>query len=248
LRLLGAAGLHPVSRFHLFQGAAAYLMSPAWFVLLVFWALLGRDAETNVIHYFSETNPLFPNWPPAMTHIDSAVFLLVMYAMLLAPKFTGAGIIMSHRKARRIYGGARAFVPAFLIELAFSVAYAPILMIQQTKSVARAILTKSSGWAPQRRDARAYPLRTLLSFHWLETLIGVLLCVGLASGLVSLWLSPIVFSLTFAVPLSAMSALRLSANLPKALRLESPHSLREPAILTRARAARSELATHMAAE
>jgi membrane glycosyltransferase len=61
LRLLGTRGLHPVSRFHMFQGAVAYLMSPAWFVLLVFWALLGRDADTNVIRYFNETNPLFPN-------------------------------------------------------------------------------------------------------------------------------------------------------------------------------------------
>ena len=47
LRLLATRGLHPISRFHLFQGAAASLMSPAWFILLVFWALLGRAAATN---------------------------------------------------------------------------------------------------------------------------------------------------------------------------------------------------------
>ena len=59
LRLLGTAGLHPVSRFHLFHGAASYLLSPAWFVLLIIWALLGKDSETNVIRYFNEANPFF---------------------------------------------------------------------------------------------------------------------------------------------------------------------------------------------
>ncbi len=125
LRLLHTAGLHPVSRFHLFQGAAAYLMSPAWFILLVFWALLGRDATTNVVHYFSEANPLFPNWPPAMTHIDSAELLMVMYGMLLAPKLTGALVIAAHPKAARLYGGRAAFLSAFLVEVALSIAYAP---------------------------------------------------------------------------------------------------------------------------
>jgi membrane glycosyltransferase len=64
LRLLSTRGLHPVSRFHMFQGAVAYLMPPAWILLLVFWAWLGRDADTTVIRYFNEPNPLFPNWPP----------------------------------------------------------------------------------------------------------------------------------------------------------------------------------------
>ena len=248
LRLLGTAGLHPVSRFHLFQGAAAYLMSPAWFVLLIFWALLGRDAETNVVRYFSEENPLFPSWPPSMTHIDSAVFLLVMYAMLLAPKITGAGIIFAHVKASRVYGGRLAFLSGFLVELALSVAYAPIMMIQQTKAVLRSLVSRARGWAPQRRHAHTYPLRTLVAFHWLETVLGVLLFVGLSSGLVSWWLAPIMTSLALAIPLSALSGLRLHQGWPKGLRMETPQSLREPAILRRARTAREEIAVTISAE
>jgi membrane glycosyltransferase len=242
LRLLGVAGLHPVSRFHLFQGAAAYLMSPAWFLLLVFWTLLGRDAETNVVAYFSEANPLFPNWPPAMTHLDSAVFLLVMYAVLLAPKITGAAIIALNRKAVRLYGGRLTFLQAFLSELLLSVAYAPIMMIQQTRSVLQGLLFRSGGWSPQQRKGRAYPLRTLLAFHWLESLLGLLLTAGVISGLVSLWLLPIALSLLLAVPLSALSALRVTTRMPRALRLDSPFSLREPAICIRARKERAQVA------
>jgi len=238
LRLLGTAGLHPVSRFHLFHGAVAYLLSPAWFVLLIVWALLGKDADTNVIRYFNETNPLFPDWPPAMSHIDSAVFLVIMYAMLLTPKIAGAAIIAFTPKATRVFGGHLAFLIAFLVEVALSIAYAPILMIQQTKAVLRAICTRSEPWSPQRRDARGYPLRLLIRFHWVETAVGLLLLSGLAAGLVSLWLVPIIFSLVMAVPLSALSGLNILRRTPEGLRMDSPHTLREPGIVTRARAER----------
>ena len=241
LRLLGTKGLHPVSRFHLFHGAVAYLLSPAWFVLLVIWALLGVDAETNVIRYFNEANPLFPDWPPAMSHIDSAVFLVIMYAMLLTPKIAGAVIIAATPKASRVYGGRLAFFTAFMIEVVLSVAYAPIMMIQQTKAVLRAIFTRSEPWAPQKRDAAQYPLMTLVKFHWIETLLGLLLLTGLLAGLISLWLLPIVFSLVMAVPLSALSALNIAQRAPEGLRMDSPNTLREPGIVTRARAARAKV-------
>ncbi|MEM8653429.1 MAG: glucans biosynthesis glucosyltransferase MdoH [Pseudomonadota bacterium] len=240
LRLLATRGLHPVSRFHLFQGAAAYLMSPAWFVLLVFWALLGRDAETNVISYFNEANPLFPNWPPAMTHIDSAIFLVVMYAMLLTPKITSALIIAANGKAVRLFGGRHVFAGAVLTELALSVAYAPIMMIQQTKAVISGLLGHG-GWTPQTRTAQAYPWTTLIKFHWIESLLGALLVLGLSAGLVSWWLIPITVSLAFAVPLSALSAYPLAQSRLSSLRLDNPLTLREPAIVTNARTARAEM-------
>ncbi|KIC51481.1 glucosyl transferase family 2 [Tateyamaria sp. ANG-S1] len=240
LRLLATRGLHPVSRFHLFQGAAAYLMSPAWFVLLIFWALLGRDAETNVISYFNEANPLFPNWPPAMTHIDSAIFLVVMYAMLLLPKITSALIIAANGKAVRLFGGRRVFAGAVLTELALSVAYAPIMMIQQTKAVIGGLIGRG-GWTPQSRTAQAYPIKTLVQFHWIESLIGGLLFVGLGMGLVSWWLIPIAVSLAFAVPLSGFSAYPLAQISLSGLRLDNPLTLREPAIVANARTARAEM-------
>jgi len=180
-----------------------------------------------------------------MTHIDSAWFLLVMYGMLLAPKIAGALVIAGHRKASRLYGGRRAFLLAFLVEIAFSVAYAPIMMIQQTKASLRAALTRSNGWAPQRRSAKAYGLGALLSMHWLETLLGVMLMIGLSSGLVSFWLAPIALSLLLSVPLSAISAWRMRSWLPKGLRLENPISLRPPAIQRKSQAARAGFAGHL---
>jgi membrane glycosyltransferase len=241
LSLLGTKGLHPVSRFHLFHGAVAYLLSPAWFFLLVIWALLGKDSETNVIRYFNETNPLFPDWPPAMSHIDSAVFLVIMYAMLLTPKIAGAGIIATTPRAARLFGGTWPFLGSFIVEVALSIAYAPLMMIQQSKAVLRALTTRSDAWAPQSREARQHSWFTLFKFHWVETALGLLLLSGLIAGLISLWLVPIVASLVMAVPLSALSGVRISPSAPASLRLDSPYTLREPAIVKRALAERARL-------
>ncbi|MEP0962401.1 MAG: glucans biosynthesis glucosyltransferase MdoH [Roseobacter sp.] len=241
LRLLGTAGFHPMSRFHLLHGAVSYLLSPAWFILLVVWFFLGKDADTNVIRYFNEANPRFPDWPPAMSHIDSAVFLVIMYAMLLTPKLVGAGIIASHPKAKRLYGGRRVFLSAFVVEFVLSLAYAPVLMVQQTRAVLRTALGRPMDWKAQHRSVYAYPLSTLLRFHWVETMLGAILMLGLWSGLVSLWLIPIAASLALSVPLSALSALPVARFLPGALGMQNPLTLREPSIVEAARRHRVRL-------
>ncbi|MEP2028499.1 MAG: glucans biosynthesis glucosyltransferase MdoH [Paracoccaceae bacterium] len=240
LRLLATRGFHPVSRFHLFHGAVSYLLSPAWFILLVVWALLGNGADSNVIVYFSETHPLFPDWPQ-ISQTNAMVFLLIMYSMLLTPKITGALIIALSPKSKRVFGGARAFLTAFAFEVATSVAYAPILMVQQTLAVLRSAIGVSNGWVPQRRGVSRYSLRTLLAFHWFETLIGAVLTVGFLAGLISVWLAPIVICLLFAVPLSALSSLNLVRHARGGWRMDSPHTLREPRIVARARAHRARM-------
>ncbi len=240
LRLLGTPGLHPVSRFHLFAGAMAYLLAPAWFVLLAAWALLGKNETENVIRYFNEASPLYPDWPQ-MTQIDEALFLAIMYAVLLTPKLVAAAVIAAHPKAHRTFGGRGRFGLAVLIEVVLSIAYAPILMIQQCRAVLRALLTREALWAPQNRVSRGYGLGTLLRFHWIETTVGVLLLAGLGAGLVSWWLTPIIVSLVLAVPLSALSGVNLLRHAPPALRIDSPHTLREPAIVTRARLERDRM-------
>ncbi|MEO1308741.1 MAG: glucans biosynthesis glucosyltransferase MdoH, partial [Pseudomonadota bacterium] len=205
LRLVLARGFHPITRFHLFHGAFAYLMSPVWFALLVIWTLLGTGETTNVIAYFSEANPLYPDWP-IMTRMSSAVFLVLTYGILLAPKIISVATVLSSRRLRRAFGGGFTFLGAALTELILSVAYAPILMVQQTLAVLGTLLGHRVTWSPQRRDGRGYGLMTLARFHALETVSGLTLTAGLIGGLVPLWLLPIAISLALAIPLSALSA------------------------------------------
>ena len=240
LRLLGTRGFHPVSRFHLFHGAVSYLLSPAWFALLAIWAVLGTSADNNLITYFSPTNPTMPNWP-VINQSSSLMFLAIMYAMLLTPKIAGAVIIAASRKTHKLFGGRPAFLAAFAVELVVSIAYAPVMMIQQTVAVGRYFIGIKDKWVPQRRGVSHYAWHVLVKFHCVETVLGALLVFGMAAGLVSLWLLPIAASLVCAVPLSALSAYDLTSRVSGGLRMDSPHTLKEPAIVRRAKDQRAKM-------
>jgi len=63
----------------------------------------------------------------------------------------------------------------------------------------------------------------------------------MVSGIVSLWLVPIAFSLALAVPLSALSGLRLTRLRATARALGTPEHYAAPAIIRAARSHRAEL-------
>jgi len=138
LKLLGSGGFHTVSRFHLLHGAVSYLLSPAWFALLLAWALIGTGTEQNVIRYFSGLNPQV-QWPE-MTAAHTTALLVFMYGMLLAPKALGAAAIGAMGVRVADLGGPIRFAASFLAELILSILYAPILMVQQTLAVLRTVL------------------------------------------------------------------------------------------------------------
>ncbi|UWR09131.1 glucans biosynthesis glucosyltransferase MdoH [Ruegeria sp. B32] len=237
LRLLGSTGFRAVSRFHLFHGAVGYLMSPLWFALLVMWALIGQGKDASVLHYFSPDNPMFPQWPE-MTETRHVLIILVMYAMLLAPKILGALALPLSGVRYEDFGGRTRFLASFLFEVVLSILYAPILMVQQMIAVFRTLIGVQKGWTPHARDGGAYGLRTLIVCHALETISGFALSAGILAGLVSVWLAPIAISLTFAVPLSALSGVSAAA----ARRMVGmPEDFHEPAITRAARSHRNEL-------
>ena len=237
LKLLGSTGFRAVSRFHMFHGAVGYLMSPLWFALLVMWALIGQGEDASVLHYFSPDNPLFPQWPE-MSETRHVLIILVMYAMLLAPKVLGVAALPLSGVRYSDFGGVRKFFTSFLSEVILSILYAPILMVQQMIAVLRTAFGIQKGWSPQARDGGRYGLRTLILCHALETVSGVALSVGIAAGLVSIWLAPIAISLAMAIPLSALSG--VSAGAARRM-LGMREDISEPAITRSARRYRDEL-------
>ncbi len=238
LRLLSTRGLRTASRFHMFHGAMSYLASPIWFALLVMWALMGQGGEKSVLTYFRPDNPLMPVWPE-MTEAKHVLIIALMYSLLLLPKLLGILVVPLTRSRFAEYGGPWRFALSFLSELALSVAYAPILMVQQMIAVFRTVFGLQSGWSPQQRDGGRYGLGTLLICHALETASGVLLVAGMAAGLVSLWLLPIAVSLVLAVPLSALSGVSLKGLVSKWM--GTKELWREPPITQAARHYRAEL-------
>ena len=238
LGLLGSAGFKPLSRFHLFHGAIGYLLSPIWFALLVMWALIGRSEEASVLTYFSETNPLMPTWPE-MTEARHVLIIVLMYAMLLAPKLLGVASLPLTGARFGAFGGGWRLTGSFLSEITLSVIYAPILMVQQMIAVFRTFLGLQKGWQPQARNGGHYGLGTLMITHALETLSGLALWAGILAGLISPWLIPIAFSLALAVPLSALSGLTIPAR--KTRWMGTREMFFEPPITQAARHYRKEL-------
>jgi len=243
LGLVRSRGFHAVSRFHLISGAMGYLMSPAWFVLLIVWALVGNGEDTNVVRYFSGFNPQV-SWP-TMSAGNSFAILGFMYAMLLAPKILGAGAIHRTGMAIRDLGGPIQFITSLTTEIALSIAYAPILMIQQSIAVMRTAIGRRETWTPQNRQGGTYSLFSMIKFHAIETIIGMLLIVGMAQGLVTLWLIPIAISLVLAVPLSALSGVNLDGRKWSANQLGTPEVINAPAIIKDAMAQRKRIATYL---
>ena len=209
LRLLGAKGFTAVSRFHLFQGAMAYVSSVVWFVLLIVWTMMGRSEEQNIVRYFTDANPLFPQWPH-MDTVSRVAVLTTMLSLLLVPKLLGIISTYMTEKSCEAYGGRVQFLLSSLTEILLSFALAPILMVQHVLAVLRTFLGKDAGWAPQNRSGGNYSYTALLRFHWLETTIGLLLSTGLVLGLVSLWLVPIAMSLLLTIPISHGTGIGLS--------------------------------------
>ncbi|NIZ59941.1 glucans biosynthesis glucosyltransferase MdoH [Sedimentitalea sp. CY04] len=238
LNLLGARGFRAVSRFHLLHGAIGYLMAPIWFSLLVIWAVIGQGEDASVLTYFSESNPLMPSWPD-MSEPRHVLVILLIYAMLLAPKLLAVAALPLSGSRFADYGGGARFALSFVSEIILAILYAPILMVQQMIAVIRTVLGIQRGWAPQVRDGGTYGWQTLIISHALETLSGLALWVGILSGMVSLWLLPIAISLILAVPLSALS------GMPVVRRVNAWMGTREvfaePQITRRARAHREGL-------
>ncbi|MSU89454.1 glucans biosynthesis glucosyltransferase MdoH [Rhodobacteraceae bacterium 2CG4] len=204
LRLLGAAGLHPLSRMHMLQGAVGYLSSILWLVLMICWVLVGNGQGDGPIRYFSDTNPLFPAWPD-MDLVSRILILGLIYGMLVAPKILGALRYWAGDPALRGVGGPLCFLGSILAEMLLSILLAPMLMIQHVIAVMRSLAGIDAGWTPPRRDAP--DLRACLRFHAAELVLGVGMCMLFALGELTLWLLPVGVSLAAAPVLSrALSA------------------------------------------
>ena len=86
--VLGAKGLHWVSRFHLLSGIFSFVSSPIWLLFLFAALALGVQNEFARPEYFTRSFSLFPVWP----HIDPVRALrtfILSLAILGAPKALG---------------------------------------------------------------------------------------------------------------------------------------------------------------
>jgi membrane glycosyltransferase len=189
LRIMAAPGLNAVSRVHLAMGAVAYLAAPAWLGLILFWVVC------RVLAPGTATDPVSGTMTAIVVGFALAALVLPRL-MALVPRVSSG----RHHRAADV-----------LAALALSALYAPILMVQQTLAVTRALLGLHQGWAAQNRHRADLSLGDVARFHRVETTLGLVLVAGIGGGAISPWLLAVAVPLILAIPLSLFGALPTKA-------------------------------------
>ncbi|MDR3566550.1 MAG: glucans biosynthesis glucosyltransferase MdoH [Syntrophobacteraceae bacterium] len=211
LRLLFARGVIPAHRALFLAGAMAYLSGLLWFLFL-FLSTAQAIFETVVPPaYFPPRHVLFPRWP--VWDQGWAVILGITTAVLLfLPKLLGVLLVLLKRRAKEFGGGPKLAIST-IAEAVLSSLLAPIRMIFYTSFVLSILLGRKVGWGTQQRGARGTSWGEALRFHGAGMALGLVwtLAVLLTNRSFFLWLTPILFSLILAVPLSVWSS-RITAG------------------------------------
>lgn len=213
MAVIGASGLHPLSRIHIFTGIMSYLASPLWFIFIlvgIFAALQGRFQLP--VYFFPSESP-YPVWHIIDPVLAARLFWTTM-AVLLAPKLFGLLSLLTDSRTRREFGGFARAAMSVLIETFYSALVAPVQMLFQTRFVIDVFLGHDSGWRTQTRDDRGIPWREVYYRHRWHTLAGILLGVAAYAVYPALlaWMSPAVAGMVLAIPSSYLGA-RLSVGL-----------------------------------
>ncbi|MBV1787705.1 glucans biosynthesis glucosyltransferase MdoH [Marinobacterium sp. D7] len=206
IKVIGSRGLHWISRMHLLTGIMSYLSSPLWLALILVGITLALQAQYIRPEYFGVDFSLFPTWPRQDAPRAVRLFILTML-ILFVPKILGSLLFLLSNRLRRSAGGLFRLSGSIITEVLVSAAIAPIMMCIHCGAVASILLGRDSGWNPQRRQDGSLPWLQLIYRHRWHTLAGVLLALIAWSNSLALlaWLSPAIFGLILAVPLSALT-------------------------------------------
>ena len=198
VRLIGAKGLHPLSRAQLVMGCMAYLASPLWFSGLILGLALQLQYPVDWDSFWYFMNPRFT--PFMLTALLSGV-------MLIGPKILGCALVLSRPGERRAFGGTAAVLKAMGTEILLSAALAPIMMVANTKAVLQTLRGRDIGWRPQQRNAVGVAWRDAFrAMTWqMVTGVGFVIALCFRPDL-SICFAPIVLPLLFAAPLAVFTS------------------------------------------
>ncbi len=236
LGVLPARGLHPVSRLHLLTGIGAYLTAPLWLLFLLAGILIALQAQFVRPEYFPGGLSLFPQWP-AQDPVRAAWVFAGTMALLFLPKLLAWLAMLVRSEHRRGFGGGVRAFASVLVEMLVSGLIAPVMMLDQSLTVAATLSGRDVGWNVQRRDDDALPWAQVARVYAGHTAVGVLLAVAAyaVSWALFLWMTPVIAGLLLAIPLAGLTA---NAHLGRGLRrlglLLVPEERTPPPILSRA--------------
>ncbi|MGQ8364208.1 glucans biosynthesis glucosyltransferase MdoH [Glaciecola sp. 1036] len=212
LAVLKARGLRWPNRFHMLTGVMAYMASPFWLALILIGIVMAVQTHYANIEYFSDQMTLLPNWPVFDSERMIQLFIFTMVIVVL-PKLFGLIRAFFHTSLRKPLGIIRMTLGT-LVEMFFSILYAPIFMLIHTKHIIDIFRGKDSGWSTQQRQYSGIPWMQVTKQHFWHTLIGIGLTALVYFNAPSLliWLSPILIGLVLSIPLSALSGSQILAK------------------------------------
>jgi membrane glycosyltransferase len=204
--VLGARGLHGISRLHLIQGIFGYLASPLWlaFLLTFYWMWLAARvvglSQITVHSWMADLNL------DASAHAF-LVFLLCM-GVLLIPRVLAMIDAFFDRERRKAFGGMAHILVGTIVETVFSTLQAPLQMLWHTRFVITILRGKTIDWGSQVRHADGTSWSYAIRQQWWQT------AVGLAAGGVILrwmpntfiWFLPLFLGMVLAIPLSVFTS------------------------------------------
>ncbi|MGF1608120.1 MAG: glucans biosynthesis glucosyltransferase MdoH [Kiloniellales bacterium] len=177
LRVLPAAGLHPVSRLHLLLGVMSYVVSPIWLLFLVIGLAAALATSLGGTRYFFDDVP-FPVWPRSDAQGAIALFCVAL-AMLMLPKLLGWLRVVASRRRARAFGGRLRVTVSLLLEILASTLLAPAMMVFHSLFVVEILLGRDSGWGRQARSEGRVRLGEALLRHSWQLAAALLLAVTL---------------------------------------------------------------------
>jgi len=206
-RLVGARGLHWMSRLHLGMGIMGYLASPLWLGTLMLSAAIVLEHEIVGPRYFGAVPSLFPNWPQYNTgHVHALLLLTAL--LLFLPKLLALALRL-HAPAPT-YGGRLALASSVLLETLFSMLLAPVMMLFHSLFVLGILAGRAVGWPPQSRGDRGMAWDVALERHLGHLALGgiAVLVIGTWAPSFLVWLLPVVAGLLLAPLLAVLSSRR----------------------------------------
>jgi membrane glycosyltransferase len=197
--VIGAAGLHPISRLHMALGIAGYIASPLWLAYLLIGIAVSVQARFLRPEYFPSSHVLFPQWP--VVDAERAIWVFgATIALLLTPKLLGLVAFAIGASRPRGMRGWLAFLGWAMAEILVSALLSPVAMLGQARHVLGALRGRDSGWSGQVRDGANPGFADAWRFSRGAVMLGlVFLALTLAVNPdLTLWMSPVILGLLMA--------------------------------------------------
>lgn len=175
LGLLHASGFHWINRLQLLLGAAGYLASPLWLLLIAVSVVLAVRGDEGLLSADA-----------------SGTVLAVTLALLFGPKLMGVLHVISDPQRRAALGGVRAILRSVAVDVPLSMLAAPTIALTQTIELIGIAAQRRAEWHPQNRSSDGLTLAEIMPrYRWHVTAGIVLLLLTPAMPMAAAWLAPV---------------------------------------------------------